>query len=612
MVAFPLLPPLYLLYNGGMNTATKEICKAFSKGYEEVDDLIMNWGRENKSLNKDLKKIKALDTNARYPAGYGNMSAGNYLLGLVLTDPAMLEKLYKKHLPTLGEKGKQVCSYWKEHPAYWQYFSIKEVLKDDFLTIVDLLGGQESLLYSPGISSMQKKGDSRGKHYLCLMLPNGVCLQTAGIIRYNSLSVSDFLFYCDLFAPGESLNTVINTHYSEFFALDEISTLPVVMHRGSEVLYTWQPFTLESFDLALLGGEWYTKEIGNQVRYSLQEPDASMMTVPNGNLLAEDFPSMGFSLYRDTKTGAMAINTNALDSYAIIASLLERAYPTLALPKQPEVAISMALFSLLADMDLDLPWSLFKKFMNYKKEAEEEKAQSPDMAMINALLKEYMEAQNSGRIFDANAYCKKSGMDLEMAEGIIQSIQETYEKNMPTFEVSSEDRQYELSGWPVPPPKTRRLFADGLEHSLLFTYDEGPRTLDAFDALTGGIYKKAIFEEGLLGVIEDFFLDFFPDEGLALTIANCLVWMLFYKGREWVPVRSYAIEMLKLFPHPIQRAYPESEAFIQEFSSFTRKVLCGGGICTLKARPKASEVVSGTYAIKGSDAFFSLVERVNA
>ncbi|MDY0289171.1 MAG: hypothetical protein RBR15_10140 [Sphaerochaeta sp.] len=59
------------------------------------------------------------------------------------------------------------------------------------------------------------------------------------------------------------------------------------------------------------------------------------------------------------------------------------------------------------------------------------------------------------------------------------------------------------------------------------------------------------------------------------------------------------------------QGYPDAKAFIEAISQFTRKILCTRGICSLKARPKAGEAETGLYLIKGSDAFYSLVEGVN-
>ena len=134
--------------------------------------------------------------------------------------------------------------------------------------------------------------------------------------------------------------------------------------------------------------------------------------------------------------------------------------------------------------------------------------------------------------------------------------------------------------------------------------------MDAFNALTKGMYKDDFFDIGLLEFIEDMFLETFDDDNLAYTLANSFLWILFYKGRQWVPVRSYTIEMLKLFPFSIKEAYPDAETFIETFSTFTKKVLCPKGICSLSARPKIEETKKGTYTIKGSEAFYSLVEGI--
>jgi len=77
-------------------------------------------------------------------------------------------------------------------------------------------------------------------------------------------------------------------------------------------------------------------------------------------------------------------------------------------------------------------------------------------------------------------------------------------------------------------------------------------------------------------------------------------------------MRSYASEILKLFPYLLDKDYPSLEAFVQDFSKSGKSRLSNREICSLAARPKATEVITGLYAIKGSGAFCSLVEAVNA
>ena len=588
-------------------TAIKEHCLTFSKGFDGAEDLIMEWAREKPSLKKTIKEILANTTGNRYPEGYGEASAATYILSLALTDPKVITFILEKYAPLLTTKAKQALTYWNEHPAFWCFFAVREVLKDNFLQVEDLESGDEHLLYSPGISGMQKDVKTRGMHYLCLMLPNGQCLQTAGMVRYNALSYADIFFYSWLFDPLASLQAVINAHYPKFFRLDEISTLPRVMHRGYHVQFVWENFTLPEFDTIRLGGVWETKRLGNQRGYLLEEPGSSMLEEPHGDLLESDFPLMGPGIYRDEGTGEMGIGTNTAVAYALFASLLNKAYPNLNLSDEPTVAISMSLYSLLERMDLELPWSKFKKIREYKEESEGSKEADRAVAKVNTFLKHYMATQNSGKSFDLEAIAKQTGMDLEHAQKVIEAVESTYAKNATTFNVAPEDKAFEMGGWPVPPPSLRRFFADELYNSKVFTLHDGPSHRHQFEILTNGSFTDKIEEDGLLGFVEDMFLDNL-DYNLSFTLINSFFWILYYKGRQALPLRSYAIEMLKLFPYPITQTYVEPKDFIMDFSSFTKRILCTHGICSLSSRPTSLEIIRGTYKIQATDAFYSFLE----
>jgi hypothetical protein len=59
--------------------------------------------------------------------------------------------------------------------------------------------------------------------------------------------------------------------------------------------------------------------------------------------------------------------------------------------------------------------------------------------------------------------------------------------------------------------------------------------------------------------------------------------------------------------YPLTPIYFEREAFLQDFTSFIKRILCTRGLCSLAKRPSPEEVRLGTFTIKGSDAFYSLV-----
>jgi len=111
--------------------------------------------------------------------------------------------------------------------------------------------------------------------------------------------------------------------------------------------------------------------------------------------------------------------------------------------------------------------------------------------------------------------------------------------------------------------------------------------------------------------VENLFHDTF-DEDVAFIIMNAFFWILSYNGDRWLPVRSYAIEMLKLFPNAIKQNFFEDTIFIEEFSSFTKRRLATRGICSLKARPTSEEVKNGLFVIKATDAFYSLLKPLDS
>ena len=626
-------------------------CKVFEQGYVDVGQLIYDKGLDVKTLRKTHAAILALEEGGNQPAQYYESSALTYLLSHSLTDSKALKRLLKQYEAIMQPRSKQVLSSMIDHSAFWSFFSVVEIHEDDFFTIVDLLSGETHQLYSARLSNLVSDPQIRDKHFLTLVYSNGECLHTAGVLRFNSLSVSDLRFYCSLFHHKTdtdldtlTLKDVINNHYLEFFELDAISLFEKQYDGSQELQRIWQPFTLEEFDITKLGGTWETVEIEDQIKFNLLEPDEGMRSLPNGKLLFSEYNVMEGQLVRDVGTGEMWLSTWTDKAYLFFSRLLSRSYPNLKLPKKPSFAISLPLSVLLSTMEIGLPWSHFKEIIlaltdtmiedlygdededeDVLWQLEEEEAYQilPDTRteqhindgsvvaswlaefakedeIQNKLQAEYIQSKQKGIPFDKEEFCLRTGA---LSEDVARFVLER-----DYYTVPSVDKEFELEGLPLSHRKSLWAFSQRLEESGLFRLDEGPNTLDAFNALIGGQYKDNYFSVGLLGFIEGTFFEFFPGETFAYYIVNHFFWILFHKGKDWLPVRSYAIEMLKRMPGIILQKYDEPEAFIADFSLFAKKFLSSRGICSLKASAEDQEVA----LIKGSDAFYSLVEGVNA
>ncbi len=175
------------------------------------------------------------------------------------------------------------------------------------------------------------------------------------------------------------------------------------------------------------------------------------------------------------------------------------------------------------------------------------------------------------------------------------------------FEVPPEDIEFALQGYPIPSPMLKFIFEINLHLSGIFTVFSDNETKNQFSTITGGAFDEELTHFGHVTFVETMFSDNFHDD-IAFIVMNAFFWILYFKGESWIPVRSYAIEILKLFPKAILGQYPIPEEFIEAFSRFARRTLASRGICFLKTRPTSDEGKKGLYAIKATGAFEHLLK----
>ncbi len=607
----------------------EKLCDTFDKGFLAIQPFMDAWGHTQEHVRKVMTSILSSGNKDNFVTEVEMNNAYLYLLSEFFQDREAIKKVHAQHEAELNAVGKQVLSYWEEHPGFWLYFSVKEELDDDFWTIVDPLTGDEHLLYSPGVETLLYNAGSEPIHFVCLMLPNNGCLQTMGQIKYNHLPVDDFMFYCSLFKPEAGLKAILNKHFLSFWQLDSIANKTSIKHNGYELGYTWQPFSLAEFDTAKLGGKWNTWKHDAKEKYFIKEPDPSMDKLPSRKLLETAIIAMGGSIVRDPKTGAMGLATNSEVAYPFYAAILNRAYPELKLPKKPSVFVTAPLRELAVKTELPFPWKKFRSILEYKEEIKKAKNDfnAEDMLkQYHDIVAIYKKAQITGGPLDIDAIAKATKLDKKTAEKFFSGYGEfaTGKSFEDPSEYDEDDDEYYIDRDYIVPEKDKSfeleslpelddLFGDFIEHSLpdseifvilLAQMDEAHRL---FLQLVSEEYAQEIKSYGMLRSLERLFFSTF-DERLAYPVMNTFFWILQHMGREWLPVRSYAIEMLKWIPSEILHFYAEPEEFIETFSKFVKNLLCTRGVCSLAKRPTAAQVKGGTYTIKGTDAFYTLLK----
>ena len=568
----------------------KKTCDLFFKAYQSYDDFIPDWLDSKPPLRKTVRAILSKADTVDLPEDFWKAQASLYIDAHMLTDPKSIRKMLKEVEPFASEDTRKALAFWADNPGFWCFYAIKETLGDDFFIIEDLVTGQTHLLHSSDIGYMQTDVAYRNKHYLSLMLFNGSCLQAIGFPKFNSLPASDLQFFLSLFSPGLALSPAINRNFIRLLDLESISSLPVFVEGDVALKQTWQSFRLKDFSIFDLEGTWDSQEKGRLQIYRFVQEAASYASLPNFSVLEAERGILTATLVRDNKSGEMALFTSTDTSYALFALLLNRSYPELDLPEKPSVSISLGLSLLLSEGTYPLPWNKFKGLLDAQDEYDDNPIPVPELTPER--LQELLDLSGDDNHIDIRDVLSRPTAQK-------QAYQDTYQ-------VDPNDKGFEMFDWPVPPQGIQDLFDSTLNDSVVFEVMEDKRSLDLFNTLTNGSYANLIEQDGLASFITSLFADAYPEK-VSMFLMNAFLWSLYYKGSSWVPARSYALEILKMKSYPLTPIYFEREAFLQDFTSFIKRILCTRGLCSLAKRPSPEEVRLGTFTIKGSDAFYSLV-----
>ena len=621
-------------------TELRKYCETFKKGFDSIEEFAKAWGHSNKPIRKAMQEIFDVYVPNGPATEYALNNAHIYMLGEIFQSQKTIRLLKAKHKKVLSSEGYQTLTILQNNPGFWCYFTIKEDLSDDFWTITDHMSGEEHLLYSKAITTMLGWKDAEYLSFLCLMLPNGQCLQTIGIIKYYRLPVRDVLFYCSLFQPEVGLQAIQHKHFVQFSQLDTINGIIPIKNGIHETGVLWQPFTLPSFASEKLGGRWVGTTVGDHHRYTLRILDASMLGLPNLKLFETTPSVMAGSIIKDNTTGEMILFTNTEAAYIFYSTLLNRSYPLLQLPPKPAIFINLALQVFLTITNLPVPWSKFHAILAHKGFNEQEEEQCMKEGEIlrdkykaivkdetNSYTKDMMPLFLNEQLPSLFLYASEVGEIIDIGDqnyvDLLKLVElattgededqlgeafdiDAIDNEDIFFIVPTKDKIFELKDCPKPDGWFGDVLYHSLSESLIFDANDVVEAQRLFSSLASEDFSLSIKKEGLYASIQALFFSHFERE-FAFPLMNALFWILFHKGRQWLPVRSYALEILKWLPSQTIRYYVDQEEFIEDLSKFIRRTLAPRGICSLKARPTSEEVKEGLFVIKATEAFTSLL-----
>lgn len=557
----------------------------------------------NASLDENrfiLERAEALMSFARRMmpnrADYQEALCNQYIMSQLYSRSDILQNAYENNKPILLSETEEMLSFWTTHPAFYMTFRIAGRKQPNLFEIEDMSSGECYLFLSPGLEDLQNKKETRNAHYLALMLDNGLCLQSIGLIHHNRLQYEDITFACrvldeQLFTE-RGLDGVLKEKPEVLYFFDFVSSIPPIVTQGRtmELQYAYVDEVSYRFHAPV----WIMEEKDGGEQYILDKPDQAMIEEFGPSTI---FDTPGIHNMRVFKQNGrflvMAFNEEA---FVLLCRII--GHPIL----KPLHRLSVPLV-LQLEKEYPMPWT---PFLLTGDAGHAQAPENKEIARLNKVMGRYINALNSGKDFNVEAEARKEQVDPVLVREFISQLGNTMQKHK--YQVPTEEEQYELEGWPVPPPTVRRAFGDSLYDSSLFMIQESEQMEEQFHGYTQDRYRKEVDREGLIGCIENLFLDEFEDMDLGYTALNTLLWILLHSGDKPLLVRSLGLEIFKLFPLFIQ-VY-SLEEFIELLSKVVIICFIQTSLCTVTERPRGEKRKRGLYSIQASPFLRTLISLI--
>ena len=597
---------------------------------EILDSLIpfmVLWAKEREEFVVVLENISAMafDLGApRFGSEWYVESRVEYVVSKIITTKRLLEAFQKDLDEQLSTRQKFLLHQLTQNPAYWVFCEMPEESDLDLITIE----------VSPSLSIRHMVHDAEitffFPHQLMLVFYNGLFVQTCGFLHlYACLDSNAFSFYLAGLCHGdppeinsEAMTELITTHYYEIILLDSIAHEQDTVIGADYIEVFWGNYTLPSnFIPRNVLGRWRHSRSGNFLCMVYDKADKQLLQqeipphLKKGVKEGWEFSEfITVALFIDLKHNRLAAFANSLNAWQVLCYLLA---PTI-LEIEPEgiaaeYRISLPTLSVTAQIpDFHFPWSYWQPMLTpLAKSVLEETC---DIAKSRAVLHEYLDTDDPR--FDLTARSERMNVNPYLIEElalVMDALDEMEDPYIGSFSLTSIEGDFELHDFPLLFPQVLDKLPSPLSQSTLFTID----VLNAyplFASSTNGVFIDEIQASDLIEQIEDLFYELYTVTALAPFVAMNYLFLLFLHTKsQWFPVRTYAIELLKLFYSSIEKEEEEIDAdlLVAQISHFIYNTLCPYALVETKKEPSSEQLVWGTYSIRPSDFFRTLIRRAN-
>lgn len=542
--------------------------------------------------------VELLEEKSPGPKEYHDHMGEQYLLSQYLSDEALLH--YAARDERNDEVARAILGEWEKRPAFFCAFTIVAKLDTDYYEIESIESGERLRLFSRGLHQLQEKRESRGATYITLLVDNGLCMQSAGIIHYNRLTVDDLRFIGhvidDHLYSDEGIDGVLRLYPEIFAVLDRLSNIPNIP-SFSEIQLIGCLSHIDSIDYEFEEPFWRRIETDGAVQYLFEEASDEMVA-RFGPQPFFDTPGP-FNIRLFNIAGSWMLLTHAQEAFDVFSDMV--GHPLL--PVQYHPSVPLILF--LEEDGYIMPWSPCMLFGDDEEEDEDiPTVGSAMMDSINAFMMEYVGALNEGKGVDVKRLAKRHGLEEDEAESMIAQLTQIMDRHL--YHVPAEEEAYQIGGvWRVPSPAMMQNFSDSLSRSTVFFTLDTEEGRERFNANTQDSFAKRIEGMGVMELVETLFLEVFDFSDLGYTVLNLLLWIVLEKRDEPVMVRSIAVEAFKAVPYLSQTM--DLDSFVPMLSEAIIKSFLATSLLRVAERPRGSARHRGLFTVQATPLLTYLV-----
>jgi len=394
----------------------RNICEKNSRiSARVVDDYLIAYAAGHHGLGKQMEKRFASYRHVGKKLGKENLNMlkSQYLVHRVFQQEGLLGK-FLKH-PALGRftgDERDFLMQQLKEPWRFSFSRIVDEPAEDFYTMEDVFTGERYLLYSPGVTRIRSSASPL--LWFNLIGFNGSCWQSYGpVVYYNSFEAGDIWFFATELNPGlEEPGEVpadVERNPLPYMMLISGSTLPLTFHKEDQLLFLLAEHDLNKLDTAVMKKSFKSEYDQGVYRLTLkqwgQHPHFAQIFFDEEEqlLLFSAMTHRGF--------------TRLVEAF----NAAGHAYPA-----EPYLEVNMTMLSTASEiLQKDIVLNEYLDLFQLDSDPESEKI----LEDINAFIALVIPDINAGIEPDIEEAARKTGVDLETARSVVESLMGNLDSN---------------------------------------------------------------------------------------------------------------------------------------------------------------------------------------